>query len=185
MARRSAPKVAQELLRYLDRSPSPYHAVAAAASRLRAAGFTEVPSEGFPAGFSAGPLSKHYYQQDGCLVAFAVGGRAAAGSHAFKVLAAHTDSPTLRVKPRSRRSPSYAPPALAWATQVSVETYGGGLWHTWFDRDLSLAGRVVVRYPDKNGSGKGFRFVRHLVHVSHSHRLHACVHPCTHASLHA
>jgi aspartyl aminopeptidase len=72
-------------------------------------------------------------------VAFAVGEKYKSGS-GFKVIGAHTDSPNLKIKPNSKRSSSSSSMSL-----LSVECYGGGLWHTWFDRDLSIAGSVIVR----------------------------------------
>lgn len=76
------------------------------------------------------------------IVAFAVGGAYDAVSGGFNITAAHTDSPCLKIKPVSKiTSASYL--------QVGVECYGGGLWHTWFDRDLGVSGRVLVSEGDK------------------------------------
>lgn len=127
--------VAADLMRFLDRSPTPYHAVAESVRRLSADGFEHV-LESDP--WSLSPGDRHYaVRGDGSLVAYRVGSAPPAEA-GFRVLGAHTDSPNLRLKP--------LPDAAAHGyQQLAVEPYGGVLLHTWLDRDLSLAGRVALR----------------------------------------
>ena len=87
-------------------------------------------------------------------MAFAVGEKYKSGN-GFKIIGAHTDSPNLKIKPNSKRSSSSS------MSLLSVECYGGGLWHTWFDRDLSIAGSVIVR-----DSNEGY--VQRLVKIDKS-----------------
>jgi aspartyl aminopeptidase len=145
--------LAEQLVDFLNASPSPFHAVAAAEAKLKAAGFVKI-SEAREDDFSQfAPGAKLYLTRNQTtLIAFAVGGRWNPGN-GFSVVGAHTDSPVLRVKPISKVS------ALGFE-QVGVETYGGGLWNTWFDRDLSVAGRAIVDV--------GGRFESRLVRIRKS-----------------
>ena len=121
-----------DLLAYLDASPSPWHAVRSSADRLVAAGFEYVderqPWHDAPAAFTI---------RGGALVAWRLADDRRAGS-AFRLVGAHTDSPCLRIKPRPDTG------QLGWR-QLGVEVYGGVLLNSWLDRDLGIAGRVVLR----------------------------------------
>jgi aspartyl aminopeptidase len=74
---------------------------------------------------------------DGSLVAFELGTDAPAEA-GLRIVGAHTDSPNLRINPSPDRT-------ACGVRQLTVETYGGVLLHTWFDRDCSIAGRARVR----------------------------------------
>ena len=130
------PDTALDLISFIDASPSPYHAAAEALRRLTAAGFTEV-AQAQP--WPSGP-GRYVVAYGGSLFALAVPEGAPADAR-FRLLGAHTDSPTLRVKPR----PDTGRTGLR---QLGVEVYGGPLLNSWLDRDLGLAGRVVIRTPD-------------------------------------
>ncbi len=127
-----------DLLSFIDRSPTPYHAVAEAVRRLEAAGWSVV-SEAEVWELSPGDR-RYLVRGEGSLVAFEVGSVAPAEA-GFRIVGAHTDSPNLRLKPR----PDLAPHGYR---QLGVEPYGGVLLHTWLDRDLSVAGRVTYREGD-------------------------------------
>jgi len=129
------PDAVADLLAYIDRSPTPYHAVAETRRRLEAGGYRELTETEL---WELSPGDRRFVARgDGSLVAFEVG----AGSPTeggFRAVGAHTDSPNLRLKPR--------PDVSAHGyRQLGVEVYGGALLHTWLDRDLSLAGRVALR----------------------------------------
>jgi aspartyl aminopeptidase len=128
---------AADLLRFIDRSPTPYHAVAELTKRLAAAGFRSL-DEGELWQLAPGD-ARDVVRGGGSLLAFGVGERQPAEA-GFHWIGAHTDSPNLRVKP----APDLAREGYQ---QLALEPYGGVLLHTWLDRDLSLAGRVSVATP--------------------------------------
>jgi len=141
---------ASDLLKFIDESPTPFHVVAHSETLLNEAGFKLLNELDSWKG-AIQPGGKYFYHRNkSTLVAFTVGNKYQAGNE-FKVIGAHTDSPVLKVKPVSKRTSN-------GYMQVGVECYGGGLWHTWFDRDLTLAGCVVVKQDDG-------RFVRRLVNL--------------------
>lgn len=121
-----------DLIAFLAASPSPWHVVATASDRLMAADFeptdpsstwTSVPTRGFVV-------------RGGALVAWSRG--AASGPVSpLRLVGAHTDSPCLRIRPRPDAG------GVGWK-QLGVEVYGGALINSWLDRDLGIAGRVVL-----------------------------------------
>ena len=124
-----------DLLGFIDRSPTPYHAVAEAVRRLEACGF-EALREDEPWSLEPG-ARRHAVRAGGSVVAFQVGS-ASPAEGGFRILGAHTDSPNLRLKPRADvQAHGYR--------QLGVEPYGAVLLHTWLDRDLSIAGRVTAQ----------------------------------------
>lgn len=141
----------QDLLQFIDASPTPFHAVAETAARLEARGYRRLEEADV---WDVAPGDKVYLVRGGgSLAAFHLG-QAASPEAGFRLVGAHTDSPNLRVKPNAELKESgYA--------QLGVEPYGGVLLHTWIDRDLSLAGRALLA----DGSARLVRFDRPLLRV--------------------
>lgn len=125
-----------DLLEFIAASPSPYHAVATAATVLDAAGFARLEeTEAWPdAGGGA------YVARGGALMAWFVPPGTEPATP-LRIVGAHTDSPNLRVKPHPDTGSN------GWR-QVAVEVYGGALVNSWLDRDLGLSGRLVLAGGD-------------------------------------
>ncbi|HEX5394159.1 MAG TPA: M18 family aminopeptidase [Rhodocyclaceae bacterium] len=126
---------ARQLLDFIDASPTPWHAVASAEQQLADKGYVKL-EEGERWQLTSG--GRYYVVRDGAsIIAFIVGSQPLADA-GFRIVGAHTDSPGLRLKPR---------PALSGdgLMRLAVEVYGGPILATFTDRDLSLAGRVILR----------------------------------------
>lgn len=123
------------LLQFLQSSPTPFHATRNLANRLLAAGFEQL-FEGESWQLQAG---KRYLvmRNDSSIIAF-VYGNSPLLETGIRMIGAHTDSPCLKVKPRAELN-------RRGYFQLGVEVYGGALLAPWYDRDLSMAGRVSYR----------------------------------------
>jgi len=119
-----------DLVAYLDASPSPWHAVATAARMLDDAGWEAVAEQDRWDDLT----DRGYVMRGGALVAWRLPDRLASS---FRLVGAHTDSPGLRVTPRPDSR-------LAGFDQLGVEIYGGVLLNSWLDRDLAVAGCLVL-----------------------------------------
>ena len=124
---------ARELLHFIKNSPTCYHVTENIRQKLLANGYTELSER---ERWEVAPGGKYFVRRNGSsTIAFRVPEMIDGG---FAMAAAHSDSPTFRLKEHpDRRSAHYV--------QLSTEKYGGMLMSTWFDRPLSVAGRVFVR----------------------------------------
>ncbi len=127
----------KSLIDYLNQSVTAYHAVLTAEKALKSAGFTELDEKD---AWDLRPNSKYYViRSQSALAAWQMGNGKSSG---IRLVGAHTDSPGLHLKPKAQYSKS-------GYIQLGVEVYGGPLLASWTDRDLSLAGRVILRQNGK------------------------------------
>lgn len=149
-----AKQQAQALLDFIDTSPSPWHAVASTKALLDANGFKPL-IENQPWQFRKN--GRYYVVRDGAsIIAFVIGDKPLVDT-GFRMIGAHTDSPSLRLKPNA----AFANQGLA---QLGVEVYGGPILATFTDRDLSLAGRVMVR-DDNSHAARDVQFTSAIVRL--------------------
>lgn len=124
---------ARALMSFIAASPSPYHVVDNAGEKLERAGFIRL-SEDKPFKVERG---KSYFVEraSSAVIAF----RVPENPSSFRIVAAHTDSPCFKIKWNPEIKGEGMP------TRLNSESYGGLLLYTWFDRPLSLAGRIFYK----------------------------------------
>lgn len=134
----------QQLMDFIQQSPTPFHAVKMMKEALECAGFQELCEEKCWETETGG---RYYVTRNGSsIIAFVVGQQPVLDT-GIRLVGAHTDSPCLKVKP----TPELTKKGYF---QLGVEVYGGALLNPWFDRDLSIAGRVIYKSSDSSDPQK-------------------------------
>lgn len=147
----------RDLAAFLDASPVNFWAVHTLEQHLLEAGFTRLE---MAERWNLTPGGKYYVTKNhSALFAFIVGTSA---EGAYRIIAAHSDSPGFRVKPNCEMVSD------GGMVKLNTEVYGAPILYTWFDRPLSLAGRVILRTDDiLNPETRLVKFERHLLTIPH------------------
>ena len=130
----------QDLLHFLDASPVSFLAASSVCQRLTEAGF-ELRDARSNLGELKPGAEFFLTKNDSSVYAFRIGRRPLC-SAGFRLICAHCDSPTFRIKPNAEMR------SEGGIVRLNTEVYGGPIMSTWFDRPLTLAGRVIVRSGD-------------------------------------
>ena len=128
------------LLSFLDASPVNFLAVKNIADMLEAGGFRRL-NPALPIGTVNAGDRFFVTKNDSSIFAFRIGAKTLADA-GFHMICAHADSPTFRIKPNAEML------CEGGLVKLNTEVYGGPIMSTWFDRPLTLAGRVIVRSHD-------------------------------------
>jgi aspartyl aminopeptidase len=129
-------KLAQELIDFIYESPSAFHAVENVKNQLNTNGFNELKNEDRWQLQNGG----RYFvtKNDSAIFAFVVG-KSSPAEKGFKLIGAHTDSPSFRIKPNPEMTSENT------YVRLNTEVYGGPILNTWMDRPLAVAGRVTLK----------------------------------------
>ena len=128
------------LLNFLDASPVNFLAVKNIVSELEAAGYRRIDPQ-MPIGKVEAGDKLFVTKHDSSVYAFHIGNKSLADA-GFHMICAHSDSPTFRIKPNAEMI------CEGGIVKLNTEVYGGPIMSTWFDRPLTLAGRVIVKGDD-------------------------------------
>ena len=130
----------QRLLSFLDASPVNFLAVKNIADELERHGFRRINPKK-PLGKLVAGDRFYVTKNDSAVFAFQIGSMPMA-DRGFHMICAHSDSPTFRIKPNAEMD------CEGGIVKLNTEVYGGPIMSTWFDRPLTLAGRVIVKGED-------------------------------------
>ncbi len=130
----------ENLIEFLNESPVNFLAVKALKEILAGRGFREINAADSIGELKAGD-QVFFTKNDSSLYAFRIG-RKTLADNGFHLICAHCDSPTFRIKPNAEML------CEGGITKLNTEVYGGPIMSTWFDRPLSLAGRVLIKTDD-------------------------------------
>lgn len=149
----------ESLLKFMDDSPCNFLAVKTIKGILNDNGFQE---KLLTDKITAQPGEKFYVtKNDSAIFAFKIGKKSPVET-GFRIVAAHSDSPCFRVKPNAEM---YGEGGIV---RLNTEVYGGPILYTWFDRPLSIAGRVIVKGDDAlKPVSRTVKFERPLLCISH------------------
>jgi aspartyl aminopeptidase len=153
----SAKQQVQNLLDFIDVSPSPWHVVNTIETLLAA----QTPAWqrlDETAKWTLQPGGRYYVVRDDSSIVLFIQGQKPPAETGFKIIGAHTDSPGLRIKPNAATSAD-------GLLRLSVEIYGGPILATFTDRDLSLAGRIAYKNDQDEIAGMPVRFDRPLLRL--------------------
>ena len=128
----------EKLLRFIDASPVNFLAVRNVCNTLLDNGFVQLHAE---EALKDLPDKFFITKNNSAVFAFHLGRQSMADA-GFRIIAAHSDSPTFRIKPNAEMV------GEGGLLRLNTEAYGGAILNTWFDRPLSLAGRVILRSAD-------------------------------------
>lgn len=145
----------QNLLSFIDTSPSPWHVVSTIESLLKPFQFTRLVET---SRWQLQPGGRYYVvRDDSSIILFVLGTKPLVDS-GFKIVGAHTDSPGLRIKPNAVNGKD-------GLLRLNVEIYGGPILATFTDRDLSLAGRICYRNTQGQITSQLIKFDKPLLRL--------------------
>lgn len=145
-------EISEQLIEFIDKSPTCFHAVQTMSDMLRGEGFTELRED---QKWHIEKGGRYFVARNGSsLIAFTIPEQDMKG---MRIMASHSDSPTFKIKedPEMEADGHYI--------KLNVERYGGMICAPWFDRPLSVAGRVIVRNTSGNSASGALRTI--LVNV--------------------